>query len=92
MVIINGGGMWENAKWEIHYDEECSEFNDVIPCPHCHSDRSERHFNWDKTHSWDERHWVCPRVVVAYNEAGCDTTGVCLDCIIEAAAKIGGGA
>jgi hypothetical protein len=27
---------------------------------------------------------ICPRVVVATNEGGYNTTGVCLDCIIEA--------
>ncbi len=30
----------------------------------------------------------CPRVVIAKNEGGYNSTGVCLDCILEAAATL----
>ncbi len=53
----------------------------------------EIHFN---VKSWDGetvcRHAIegnhIPRVVVAYNEGGYCDAGVCLDCILEAAAKL----
>lgn len=34
--------------------------------------------------------WTVPRVVVAWNEGGPCSTGICLDCILEAAAKLDG--
>jgi len=78
------GGMWEYATWRVDFDSVISEFFDVAPCPHCHSDQIVTHTNpYGSTEH--NRQWICPRVVVAENEAGCNTTGVCLDCILEAA-------
>lgn len=31
------------------------------------------------------KHGICPRIVIATNEGGSNCTGVCLDCILEAA-------
>ena len=37
-----------------------------------------------------EKVWNCPAVVVALNEGSYNSTGVCLDCILEAAHKLWG--
>lgn len=73
------GGMWE-GRWEVLVNEECSELGGGSPCPHCHSIKTKVNERYDKK-TWNERVWTCPFVVVAYNEGGYATTGVCLDCI-----------
>lgn len=72
------GGMWDESKWEIHLNVELST-RYTTPCPHCHTPRKD-----DK----GENHVTCPRVVVAENEGGFNSTGICLDCIIEAATEL----
>ena len=62
------GGMWEFAEWEIRENVEVDAEN---ACPHCHSRRPEG----------VGYRVICPRVVVAWNESGFNSTGVCLDCI-----------
>jgi hypothetical protein len=48
----------------------------------------------DKNHKVDLKYCrhcmknICPRVVIAFNEGGENSTGVCLDCILEAAAQL----
>lgn len=70
--IFAVGGMWEGNEWEIHFDEDVS-YNQK-QCPHCNDDKVEN----------GRKIWTCPQVVVMYNEGGCATTGVCLDCILDA--------
>lgn len=77
------GSMWEGGPWEIEYDHECSKNGGGRPCKHCHGERIVIHERSDKS-TYPETLWTCPRVVVAYNEAGHNSTGVCLDCILEA--------
>jgi hypothetical protein len=57
-----------------HWEIAINDPVSVEPCKHCFKEGSLT---------------LCPRVVVAFNEAGYNSTGVCLDCIVEAAAKIG---
>jgi hypothetical protein len=92
--------MWDEPGWEIHADVEVCEFHDVErhlgvlaessrPCHHCVSTIADKGSQKILT-------WICPRVVIATNEGGYNTTGVCLDCILEAAcdlenARLGGG-
>jgi len=82
------GGMWEHAQWELWEEVECSASGGQHPCRHCHSERKEGKLlpngNPASPSDWT---WICPRVVVAYNEGGCNTTGVCADCIVEAMDK-----
>ncbi len=79
-LIIPIGGMWEDASWEIHFDDlVTAEY--TIPCPHCHSPQKNE-YGWDVV--------VCPRVIVASNEGGYNSTGVCLDCVLDAAKKLDG--
>lgn len=84
MKKIERGGMWEDSEWEIHFDEECSGDKDMM-CPHCHSFRVLVKPTAYPPRTYDWPVFICPRVVVARNEGGCNTTGVCLDCILEAA-------
>lgn len=73
------GAMWEGLPWILVEDQRCRSFGDTHPCRHCHS----------VVVSSRETTWVCPIVVVARNEAGCNSTGVCLRCILEGAASVG---
>lgn len=82
-VSIDEGCMWEGGAWEIRFDELCSEYGGK-PCRHCHSQHTVVHERPDRS-TYDEVKWTCPRVVVATNEGGHNSTGVCLDCILEAA-------
>ena len=78
------GGMWESGGWEIHADHEVEIFGDIVPCKHCSP-------TWIKKTAVEDgraletKVCTCPSVVVAYNEGGYATTGVCLHCIVEAA-------
>lgn len=72
------GCMWEGGGFSINTDYECSEMGGGKMCQHCHSKETK-----DKTTVW-----ICPKVVIASNEGGYNSTGVCLDCIIEAAQSL----
>jgi len=88
------GGMWEELGFEIIKDYpmsgyfEPSEY-DVKPCRHCHSISEVTRERIDKS-TYKERTWVCPYVIVAYNEGHCNSTGVCAECIVEAFGKVKG--
>jgi hypothetical protein len=79
------GGMWEFRAWSIELDVEIED--DTLPCPHCRQTYEEPRKNWDTAIAprLPKHKWVCPRVVVAMNEGGHGSTGVCLDCIVAAA-------
>src|SRR6185436_11775479 len=80
------GCMWEGYPWRIAFNEECSSSGGK-PCRHCSPERVKLHSRTDGS-CYEERVWTCPRVVIAENEAGHNSTGVCLDCILEAAAAM----
>lgn len=81
---IQDGCMWEGGPWTIELDHECSGSGGGAPCKHCHTIKTET-----RTNAYGGKYlklvWVCPRVVIARNEGGYNSTGVCLDCILEAA-------
>ena len=81
--IFSEGAMWEGPIWELHVNKECSGLSSAEPCRHCHSDHVETRPGMSG--SWGVRVWICPRVVVGLNEGGYATTGICLDCILNAA-------
>lgn len=83
---FDSGCMWEGPEWFIKENEECSGYSS-IPCKHCYGDHQNVGTSIDGS-TFEERVWVCPRVVVAYNEGGYASTGVCLDCILDAAAEL----
>lgn len=70
------GGVWEESEWRIEYDHEVIfPEPDEEPCPHGVD------IELDDP---DQARWSVPRVVVATNEGGFNSTGVCLDCILDA--------
>jgi len=80
------GGMWEDAGFSIVTDEEV---HPGKPCPHCHSERlKDRGLRSNGEPMPEYRVWTCPRVLVAVNESGYNSTGVCLDCVLEASASM----
>ena len=84
IVSFNEGGMWEEKGFEIKLDCEIKdESTKENICRHCHTiTEKEKTLNNGKKYKLYS--WICPRVVIAYNESGYNSTGVCLDCIIEA--------
>ena len=81
--------MWEGSPWIIEFDFECSAYGGGEPCSHCHSDREITHTRYHDDSTYTERVWICPRIVIAYNEGNFNSTGVCLDGILDAADSIG---
>lgn len=78
------GGLWDNSTFTIErdYAHEIHK-NDPQPCPHAHSPRPSA-----LPHSTNYMVWTIPRVVIVENEGGHNSTGVCLDCVLVAAASI----
>ncbi len=73
------GCMWEDG-WEVWFDQE---IRYTEPCKHCHSDHIKTSTRHDGS-TYETRVFICPRVIIAFNEGGHDSTGICLDCILEA--------
>jgi hypothetical protein len=83
-VTFAEGGMWEEAEWRIRFHEEVFIIDGAKPCRHCSPIFTKYDPAFKRT--WDM--FTCPRVVVAVNEGGDSSTGVCLDCILEAAVTL----
>ena len=81
------GGMWE-GYWEIIDNVKCSENGGGEPCKHCKNIRAEERTNKPSGMKYYVTVWDCPYIVVANNEGSFNSTGVCLDCIIELAEKV----
>jgi len=81
------GCMWEGGEWTIVIEHKCSSFSGGNPCKHCYDEKDEVK---PDVHggSYTEHTWICPSVVIAKNEGGCNSTGMCLQCIFEAAASM----
>jgi hypothetical protein len=86
--IFIAGCMWEDEAW-IEFDKMVSELGGGKPCQHCYDSEQRKHTRHDGS-TWIETIWCCPRIIVATNEGGCNSTGVCLDCVIEAAKDLEG--
>jgi len=70
-IKFNVGGIWERSEWYIYCNYVINEFPASEEyCKHCYQN--------------EQHQWVCPFVVVAINEGGHNSTGVCLECIMEA--------
>ena len=86
-IDVAEGGQWEQEAFQITFDEIVSGDGGSSPCRHCSPRETVTKYRPDRsTYTRDE--WTCPRVVVALNEGGFNSTGVCLDCILEAAANL----
>ena len=82
-IKFENGGIWEEYQWKIRFDyEHRYDKSEEMPCKHCHDEREVSHTNSFGT-TWTDKACTVPRVVVATNEGGCNSTGVCMDCIIE---------
>ena len=81
------GCMWEGYDWKISTAYECSEYGGGVPCKHCFGEYVKKHISVYGS-SYIERMWICPSVVIAVNEGGHNSTGMCLQCIIEVAASL----
>jgi hypothetical protein len=80
------GCMWEDFVWHIEFNK----FIEGGSCKHCIDEHIHvrTRYTDDPNNTYETRGSICPRIVVALNEGGYNSTGVCLDCILEAAAKI----
>lgn len=74
---------FEGDTFEIGIDIECTESVGTKMCKHSHSKSIKTHSRYDGS-TWEEVIWICPKMIIAYNEGGYNKTGVCFDCIIEA--------
>jgi hypothetical protein len=85
---FENGCMWEGGGFEIETNYECCENDGGEPCKHCHSIEIEENKTVYDNSIYYKKKWICPNVVIAVNEGGFNSTGVCLDCIIEAAQSL----
>lgn len=76
------GGVWEEDWLKISADY-VTEGENYKPCKHAHSKHKIKHTRYDGS-TYNEPAYIIPFVVIAVNEGGYNSTGVCLDCIIEA--------
>lgn len=82
------GGMWEGPEWYIDQDRTVEISSMIRPCKHCHSPRLSQTSIFGGV-PYDTSVVTCPWVVIATNDAGYNSTGVCLQCILEAAEQLG---
>lgn len=83
-LTFKEGEMREGFAWEIHFDEKCSNYGGS-PCRHCKDLPFEPKYRSDGSiYNEDEKEWICPKVIVATNEGGYNSTGLCADCVQEA--------
>ena len=87
ILTFSEGGMWDKNEWEIYFDDEIGAYSDVVPCKHCSEIREKENTRYDGSIYYTTV-FTCPSVVVAKNEGGYASTGVCLQCIIEASESI----
>lgn len=80
-LTFDVGVMWEENPWEVRFDQDIR--YGPGRCKHCSEARIETTTRYDGS-TFDTVHWTCPRVIVVKNEGGCNTTGLCLDCVLEA--------
>ncbi len=78
----------DETRESVEKNEESDDFpfNYDPPCPHC-SDYSEEECDIDDRLIID-RFWICPSVIIVRNEGGYSSTGLCLQCLLEASKTI----
>lgn len=77
------GCIWEGGGFVIESQHEFDK-DDFNSCKNCNFSNYNQYKRIDGKIITQEL-WICPFVVVAENEGGFNSTGVCLECIIEAA-------
>jgi hypothetical protein len=81
------GSLWEEGPWELIENYDASEYGGP-PCPHCFNIRKVTHKRHDGS-TYEEGRYTCPAVIVLSNECGHNSTGLCLDCLLDAVRSIG---
>jgi len=71
--IFKDGCMWEGDEWK-EVKHHMSAYNKYWVCI--------------SVICWTEKVWICPSVIVAYNEGHNNSTGMCLQCVLDAAATL----
>ena len=81
-ITLKRGGLWESNTIELKFDYPIPIYKDECNCPHL----GEKYSEYTKS-AWGEAiehvYAKCPIVIVAENEAGCNDTGVCYQCVVE---------
>ena len=79
-VKYDKGGLWEE-EIKIAYDYPIYEA-DKSNCPHLGPKYIVRNYFINDNY-FDRIYANCPRVILAKNKSGCNSTCVCLDCILK---------
>lgn len=77
------GRLWGDEPWTIITDYTVN-IAYTTPCEHCRSERDVHHVAANGN-TYTNRVCTVPRIIVATNESGYSSVGICLDCILEAA-------
>lgn len=86
-IEFEEGCLWEGCPWKIVTNKVVEESDSF--CRHC----KDQHVHVYRSYygrEYEKIAMICPRVVVALNEGTYNSTGVCLDCILEAAESLEG--
>lgn len=84
-IAVPGAALWESGCELRVGDTEAID----TPCRHSRALPPQRYQNFYGAVVEEPQWQMPPVVVVAYNEAGCASTGVCLWCVVEAAKAAG---
>lgn len=81
--FVSCGGLWEEPQWIIEKDCEFSLWpnEQKLACPHAK--------DCESTTAWGAPLFSVPYAIIAINEGGHGSTGVCLLCVLEAAKQLG---
>ena len=82
------GVMGGNSPFSIKTNNAVVSMLTNNPCKHCHSHKIVQHSRSDKS-TYEEKRWICPLVVEVSNEAGYNSTVLCVDCLLDALNKLG---
>lgn len=80
------GGIWEEKEITIGKNYILHHLAD--PCEHTKL-LEEVEVTYFNNISYKEKIYIIPYVIIAENEGGYNSTGICLDCVLEYAEKIG---
>lgn len=69
--------------WHIRFDVKGSGLGGQ-PCRHCRNEQIVYHKRSLYPGEWEERVWVCPRVINITPDDPYHAAQVCLDCVLEA--------
>lgn len=75
---IERGGLWEESYFKIatDYIVDDGTYSDDGTCPHCYKKEI-------MSDSKKVEVTICPMVIIATNEGGYNSTGLCAECVYE---------